>query len=180
MYKTGLMLALLTVTVVAFAQVPTGEIKAKPYVPRKIVMSPQPVTKTEAGKVFAQAGSAIAKVMPTLKAPSERLAGTKPVTREEVIGQFDKLFQMAKPEFKFTPKKVSYDATLLTIKDPAARAKLQNLIAWGCVDKVGYLATANKGTLGVTEFGDSVGFLLSRLAELTHMPDPEFTPDLQP
>jgi hypothetical protein len=156
-----------------------GEIKAKPYEPRKIVLSPQPVTKDEAKKIFARVSQSIAKVMPGLRISTSQLSGAKPVTRQEIVTEFDKIFQMCKPEFKFTPKKVNYNPALLTIKEKSAKAKLQNLIAWGCVDKVGTLATAKKDTLGVLEFGDAVGFLTARVAELTHMPDPRFSPDLQ-
>ena len=154
--------------------------KAKPYEPRKILLSPQPVTKDEAKKVFTQVDTAIVRVMPTLKAPPSHLSGATPITREEVVDQFYRIFEMSKPEFKFTPKKVGYDASVLTIKPKATREKLENLISWGCVDRVGVLATSKKDTMGVLEFGDAVGLMLSRVAELTHMPDPKFTPDLEP
>ena len=164
----------------AFAQeVPQSETKAKAYEPRKIVLSPQPVTKDEAGKIFTQVDDAFIHVMPKLKPAPPHLQGAAPVTREEIIGQFTKIFVATKPEFKFTPKRVSYDPALLTVKDKSSRAELQTLIAWGCVDKVGLLATAPKDTMGVLEFGDAVGLFTARLAELTHMPDPKYSPDLE-
>ncbi len=164
---------------VAVAQQETQPGKAKAYEPRKIVITPQPVTKQEAGKIFLQVNSAIAKVMPKLRPMPIHLAGEKPVTREEIVNELDKIFQMAKPEFKFTPRKVSYDPSLLTIKDKGTRTKLEKLISWGCVDKVGTLATSSKDTMGVMDFGDTVGLMTARVAELTHMPDPRFSPDLQ-
>jgi len=175
----GATLAAMAFASLSLAQQDTQPGKAKPYEPRKIVLSPEPVTKTEASKVLLQVDQAIVKVMPRLKAAPVHLSGANPVTREEVVDQFDKIFQMAKPEFKFTPRKVTYDPNLLTIKDKATRMKLEKLIAWGCVDKVGMLATSPKDTLGVLDFGDAVGLMTSRVAELTHMPDPKFSPDLQ-
>src|SRR4051812_15226347 len=94
-----------------------GEQKAKAYEPRKMVLSPQPVTKDEANQIFNKVDQAIVKVMPALKTSGTHLVGAQPVTREEIVSQFDRIFQMAKPEFKFTPKRVAYDPAILTIKD---------------------------------------------------------------
>lgn len=154
--------------------------KTKPYVPRKIVVTPEPVTKDEAKKILDKVDVALSTVFPTVKKSESSLAGKDPVTRAEVVSEFHRIFDMAKPEFKFSPRKLTYDSSLLTIKDPSAKSKLQSLIAWGCVDRVGPLATSSKDTLGVLEFGDAVGFLLSRVAQLTHTPDPRFSPDLEP
>ncbi len=177
----GTCFAFASLVTVAVANLPQDgqQIKAKPYEPRKIVLSPQPVSKAEANKIFARVNLAIAKVVPGLRMSTTRLVGDKPITRQEIVDEFDRIFRMCKPGFKFTPRKVSYNPTLLTIKDKPTRSKLQNLISWGCVDKVGVLATAKKDTVGVLEFGDAVGFLTARVAELTHMPDPKFSPDLQ-
>jgi hypothetical protein len=154
--------------------------KSKPYVPRKVVLSPEPVTRDEARKIIEKVNKAFVKVMPRLKPVKPSLTGTQPVTRTEIITQFNKLFEMAKAEFKFTPRKVAYNASVISVKDPEAKTKVQNLIAWGCVDKVGPLATSDKETLGVLEFGDAVGLLVARVAELTHTADPRFSPDLMP
>lgn len=172
--------ALLLAACLAAAQDGAPPQKAKPYVPRKIVLSPEPVTRDEAKKVIDQVDSALAAVMPAIKKSESPLAGSQPVTRGEVVSEFNRIFESAKPEFKFTPRKVSYDSSLLTLKDATAKSRLQSLIAWGCVDRVGPLATSSKDTLGVLEFGDAVGFLLARVAQLSHMPDPRFTPDLEP
>lgn len=176
----GTVCALILVVCVAGAQEVRPPQKAKPYVPRKIVLSPEPVTKDEAKKVIDQVDSALVAVMPAVKKSESPLAGSQPVTRAEVVSEFNRIFEAAKPEFKFTPRRVSYDASLLTLKDAGAKSRLQSLIAWGCVDQVGPLATSSKDTLGVLEFGDAVGFLLARVAQLSHMPDPKFTPSLEP
>jgi len=172
--------ALLLFACVANAQDGGPPQKAKPYMPRKIVLSPEPVTRDEAKKVIDQVDAALVNVMPSVKKTASSLSGSQPVTRAEVVSEFHRIFDAAKPEFKFTPRKISYDSSLLTLKDASAKTKLQSLIAWGCVDRVGPLATSGKDTLGVLEFGDAVGFLLARVAQLSHMPDPRFTPDLEP
>src|SRR3569832_925583 len=126
--RAGLLAAVLASHIAAAQQGEQG--KAKPYEPRKIVITPQPVTKTEAGKILLQVNNAIVRVMPKLRPAPVHLTGTKPVTRAEVVNEFDRIFQMAKREFKFSPRKVTYEPALLTIKDKPTRDKLQKLIAW--------------------------------------------------
>lgn len=161
------------------AQTPDPQ-RSKPYVPRKIVLSPQPVTRKEAKAIFQKMDICLAKVVHAQKSSDFANAGAQPVTRAEIIDQFAKMFEAASPAFTFTPKKVAFDASLLTVKQPPSRTHLETLIAWGCVDRVGPLATSAKDTLGVLEFGDAVGFFLARIAQLSHYPDPRFTPELEP
>src|SRR5690348_15875256 len=99
---------------IAFAQEYGPPQKAKPYVPRKIVVTPEPVTKDEAKKVIDQVDAAIVTVFPTIKKKESTLSGSSPVTRAEVVAEFHRIFDAAKPEFKFTPKKLAFDPTLLT------------------------------------------------------------------
>lgn len=162
------------------AQDQTGEKKAKPYVPRKIVLSPQPVTRNEAKKIFEKVGLAINRVIPAVKPVSVKLSGNQPITRTEVINQFAKIFDSARPQFKINPLRSKVDMSEVAVKDPAARAKLETLIAWKCVEGDGPLATNSKETLQVIEFGDAVGLLVARLADLTHTPNPEFSPNPEP
>ena len=154
--------------------------KAKPYVPRKIVISPQPVTRDEARKIFEKVNKCLGKVIAAPKAPVAGMAGPQPVSRAEIVDQLNRVFEAAKPAFTYTPKKVGFDPSLLTIKSGDSKAHLETLIAWGCVDRVGPLATSGKDTLGVLEFGDAVGFFMARVAQLSHYPDARFTPELEP
>lgn len=177
---TFAVLGLALVGGLVLAQDQSGERKAKPYVPRKIVLSPQPVTRNEARKVFEKVGMAINKVIPAVKPVSLKLSGNQPITRTEVINHFAKIFESTRPQFKINPVRSKVDMSEVMVKDPAARAKLEMLIAWRCVDEDGALATNSKETLHVTEFGDAVGLLMARLADLTHTATPEFSPNPEP
>lgn len=163
-----------------FAQDNASDKKPKPYAPRKIVLSPQPVTKDEARKVLDKMSHAFVRVIPAVKPAPIQLAGKQPVTRAEIIEQFARIFEATKPNFKKNPSKASVNPGALTVKEPAAKEKLETLIAWKCVDPTGPLATGNKETMGVLEFGDAVGLMIARLADLTHTPNPRFSPNPEP
>jgi hypothetical protein len=104
----------------------------------------------------------------------------KPATREQVISEFHRLFSLAKDSFKFTPKKLKFDEKSITIKPKAPeRAKIETLIAWQFVAKVGPLATSPKPGLNLYQYGDALGFFITRLADLTHTPSSKWSPYLQ-
>jgi hypothetical protein len=138
------------------------------------------VTRDEVRRSFSRLENAVKTVVPKY-APGAplNLAGDQNATREQIILQMDRVFQGAKPAFRFSPRKVTYDAKLLSVRDPAAKRALENLIAWGFVGKVTPLATSKNPGLGLKDFGDSMGFFLARLAELTHTPSSKFSPYLQ-
>lgn len=136
-----------------------------------------PVTRQEAAATFKRVGTALSiftggKAKPF--APKFEAAGV--LTRTELVAEFDRVFEAAKPYFKYTPRPVKYDAGVFSIKDGDARKKLDKLVTWGCVARIGPLATAPKDEMALAEFGDAVGFLLVRLAELTHTPSSKWTP----
>jgi hypothetical protein len=102
---------------------------------------------------------------------------SKPASREQIILVMNGLYEMAKPEFKYTPKMIAYDPAVLTIaKSSPALEPLKKLIAWQCVGKIGPLAANLKTTLTLEEFGDALGFFSLRIADLTHMPSNKWSP----
>ncbi len=104
----------------------------------------------------------------------------KPATRAQIISGLNRLFEMTKPEFKMTPRDTKYDANQFSIpRGNATRPMLEKLVKWGFVGKVSPLATSKTDTLTLSEFGDTMGLFLSRIADLTHTPNTKFSPYLQ-
>ncbi|MCB8932263.1 MAG: hypothetical protein M9921_08365 [Fimbriimonadaceae bacterium] len=142
------------------------------------VQQPQgPVTRPEATAVFKRVGTALSIFTGGKAKPfAPKFAPTGVLTRTELVREFDRVFEAAKPYFKYTPRPVKFDAAVFSIKDEDARNKLDKLVKWGCVARIGPVATAPKDELALAEFGDAVGFLLIRIAELTHTPSSKWTP----
>lgn len=139
-----------------------------------------PVTVAEVDATIAEMRRALSSLpgLDSVKPAARRGASAdSPATRAYIIGQLDRIFEKAKPRFKFTPRKVRFDSKLL-VAGKAERAILAKLIGWGCVAKVGPLATGPKETIGLKEFGDAMGFFVARLADLTHTPDPKYSPGM--
>ncbi|MCW5942632.1 MAG: hypothetical protein KIS66_10400 [Fimbriimonadaceae bacterium] len=104
--------------------------------------------------------------------------GRNPATREAVIAKLDKLFEMSRPAFKFTPQPQPVDASVLKGTAPTL-ATLKKLIAWGAMAPRGPLATGG-ATVTLAEYGDAVGYLVSAIASLTHTPSSVWSPYLMP
>lgn len=140
-----------------------------------------PVSKAEAAAVFARARKAIAasRIAP-VTTKSGIAGGNGPVTREEVILEMNRILQGSRKSIKFVPMLTSYDAKRFKVGSASAKGALNKLVAWGFVAPVGPLASGPKPGLTVAQFGDAVGFFMARLADVTHMPSPKWSPYLQP
>lgn len=138
-----------------------------------------PLTKAEMKAAFARIEKAML-LLPglTTRKSAINVPGSGPATREEILLQMDRLFEMCRPHFKFTPPKVRNEPERLTIKSGAARKALDRLIVFGAVARVGPLATSTKPGLQLAEFGDALGFFTARMAELTHTPHSRWTPGM--
>lgn len=138
---------------------------------------PAPVTRAEAAATFKDVETAL-RIFSNGKlktfAPKWGAPGT--VTRAEVILAFDKAFEQLRPSFKFTPRMVKFDPAVLRPGDDSARKTLEKLVSWGCVSRLGPLATNAEPTIELAQFGEAVGFLLVRFAELTHTPSSKWSP----
>lgn len=105
---------------------------------------------------------------------------TKPATRAQILNGFNRLFEMAKPEFKMTPRESKYDASLFVVpKGLQNKGVIEKLVKWGFIGKVSPLATSKTDSLTLAEFGDAMGFFLMRVADLTHTPSAKWSPYLQ-
>lgn len=140
-----------------------------------------PVRVSEVNATFLKYEKIIRKVLelPGSSAPSPS-TDSKPATRAQILNGLNRLFEMAKPEFKITPRDTKYDASLIVVpRGNASRPVLEKLIKWGCVGKVSPLATSKNDNLTLAEFGDAMGLFLARVADLTHTPNTKFSPYLQ-
>jgi hypothetical protein len=139
-----------------------------------------PVTQAEALAVFQRAEKVLRSVVKIRGGSATKLSAAKaPVKRAQVIQEMDRLFALAKPAFKLTPKRVKLTGVAFTVKDSAALTSVKRLASWGFVARLGPIATSSSDTLSVTEFGDAIGFFLLRMSELTHMPSTKWSPYLQ-
>ena len=137
-----------------------------------------PVTQKEGDATLAEVEKALSALpgLKHIKPQTRKPSSTKPATRAYIILQMNRIFERAKPSFKFTPRKVRFDPKVLVAG--AERSALEKLIAWGCVAKVGPLATGPKSTIGLKEFGDAMGFFVARISDLSHTPDPKYSPGM--
>ncbi|HEY0865986.1 MAG TPA: hypothetical protein VGE01_01330 [Fimbriimonas sp.] len=174
-------LFVLTATVaITLAQEPRDSIsKPKPRAPATVDLA-TPVSQAEARAVFARASTVMKPVLGRNFGTPSIPSATKPVTRGQVILELGRMFDAAKPAFKFTPVKVKYDPKRLTLTNPAQKTQAMRLIEFGAAAKLGPLVAGNRDSLTIKEFGDAVGFFIARMAELTHMPSRKWTPGLQP
>ena len=161
-----------------------GDAQQHPVKPRRLAppsaqKDTVPVTKAEGHAVFVRLETLLSRGLNLVSSPKVGIAeSSAPLTRSEVVSEFNRIFVEYKSSFKYTPPKVKFDASEITLKDPAARPKLEKLIAWGTVAKLGPIASGSVPTLTVHQFGDSVGFFASRIAELVHLPPSRWTPYL--
>ena len=97
--------------------------------------------------------------------------------RTEVSAEFWRLFQLAKPHFKFTPKAVAFRSDMISIpaSDPQ-RKPLETMIKFGFIGKVAPLATSSATSLSIPEYGDALGFFIARMSDLTHTPSAKWSP----
>lgn len=191
MKRKMLLLGLALVSGGAYAQQgvvpPTATGSNAPVAPRKqmpavAVDTKTPVTDAEARatfkKVIANLPSITGKPIPNGMGPLPD--SSKPITREDMLAELDFVFNLVKPEFKFTPRTVWYDPKVITVKNGASKKILDKMIKWGCVARVCPLATSKADTISLDDFAYTVGYFVTRLGDLTHMPEPKNTPILEP
>jgi hypothetical protein len=147
--------------------------------PKKVAATSAPVTQAEAKTAFTKAERVLrAALNLPAKGSSPLTAGPRPVTRAQVVGEFNRLYKMVLPSAKLTPRPVKFDQARLRMTG-ASRADLVKLVRLGAIAPIGPVAAGRKDSLTVAEFGDALGYFLVRMAEITHMPSRKWTPALQ-
>ncbi len=146
------------------------------------IESAPPVTRAEAHAAFERIVSVTSEVTGLSIASPGLLAtpGSAIATREEIVLELTRILHAARPAFKLSPRPVEFDASVLQMKDPEARRRLEALVEYGFVAPVAPLATGPGEGISPGEFGDALGIFLARLSEATHRPTREYSPYLWP
>lgn len=147
------------------------------HTPRAVKTTQKPVSQAEARAVFLRTENILRKA---LSLPSSKPAVTiadagTPVTRAQVVAEFSRLYTVLRPKMKLTPRATAFDAKVVRLSDAKQKANLMALIRAGAVAKLGPLSTGPADTLTVPQFGDAVGFFISRMAYMTHLPSADWT-----
>lgn len=142
--------------------------------------APQPLREGDMYAAFAKYEAGLSKIVGAPKPVAVKLSDA-PATRAQVLAEMERVFAECKPKFRMTPRplKVYQDSIDKHNSDPKVRASLSKMVKWGCVSTVGPLVTGPGEGMTAREFGDALGFFMLRMIELTHQPDPKWTPDLQ-
>lgn len=142
--------------------------------------APAPLRQGDMWAAFAKYEAGLAKIVGAPK-PAMAKMSDAPATRAEILAEMDRVFNECKPKFRFTPRplKVYQESIDKHNADPKVRQTMTKLVRWGCVSTVGPLVTGPGDGLDTKQFGDALGFFILRMIELTHQPDPKWTPDLQ-
>ena len=134
-----------------------------------------PVSRTELAMIEVQLGKVIADVTGAKVLPLKIARGEAPATRKEMIITLKKAFDQARPTFKIIPPKRKVDPVSFRLDD-ASKSDASLLIQWGFLPPTGSLLYGPADTLGVSEFGDMLGYFLCRLSELTQIANSRFSP----
>ncbi|MBX3110821.1 MAG: hypothetical protein KF857_02335 [Fimbriimonadaceae bacterium] len=139
-----------------------------------------PLREGDMWAAFSKYETGLAKIVGAPTPASTRLSN-KVATRAQVLAEMERVFAECKPKFRFTPRplKVYQDSIDKYNTDPKVRQSLAKMVRWGCVATVGPLVTGPGEGMTAREFGDALGFFMLRMIELTHQPDPKWTPKLQ-
>ena len=155
----------------------TGELKVKHV--KEVKSTSAPVSRAEANAVFAKAWKALAtglkaKGTNPVKIPVDK----NPITKNEVLAAFNAFVTQMRPMFKRSATRVAFNVA--RVRKDLDMKGFGKLIEEGFVMPVGPLVTGKNGTLSTFEFGDAVGVLMLRIADLAHLPSRKFTPALMP
>ncbi|MBV6458198.1 MAG: hypothetical protein HONBIEJF_01323 [Fimbriimonadaceae bacterium] len=141
----------------------------------------EPVTQAEMMTVIERVEKSIRKVL-RIKSVAQRPATSTqdkaPASRSSLLLEFKRLYDLAKPSFRFMPPKLPVDARAKASSEAANRA-LAELVSNGFVSPVGPIAVGPEESMTLEDFADSVGFFLARVADLTHTPTRKYSPYLQ-
>ena len=139
-----------------------------------------PVTKSEVFAIFQKVDQAIAKsIVQDQSRKGRRLPTDGIASRSEIISEFDRIYHLCKPKFKYTANPGLTEPQLITIPgtDPS-RKMVENLIIGGFIGRYDPIATSKMSGMLPEDFGFAVAQFLGRLCELTHTPSSKFSPTM--
>ncbi|HSI72995.1 MAG TPA: hypothetical protein VK934_07440 [Fimbriimonas sp.] len=136
------------------------------------------VTEADAKAVFTRAELIIRKVTKsTAKVSPISLSGNQPISRAKAIREFNRLYDVTRPQIKSTPRPVKMNLEVIKMSG-STREILIKLVKLGAVGNYSTLAAGPADKLTPRDFGDSLGFFLSRMAQMTHTPSSRWSPPL--
>jgi len=170
-----LVIGVLAATLAFGQEKPTDKLKHEKAKPVKATTAP--VTHAEAKAVFELAWKSLANgLKATGPNPVTLKSDKSPITKNETLIAFKQIVSRVEPSFKRSASPVSYNPQRL--RKDLDQATLGKLITDGFVMPAGPTVTGKDGTLSTFDFGDAVGVLLIRIADLAHMPSRKFSPTL--
>ena len=174
--KAILILLPILVVSIAFGQDKKGDgVKIKE--PKNVKSSTAPVTHAEAKAVFERVWKTLGtslklKGQNPIVVPSDK----NPITKNEVLAAFKQIVTKVEPMFKRSASPVAFRTA--NFRKDFDQAAYTRLVKDGFVMPVGPIVVGKNGSLTTFEFGDGIGVLLIKIADLTHMPVRKFTPSL--
>lgn len=160
----------------SFAQDGGQEFK-KPQ-PKSVKTSTAPVTRSEANKVFGKLWTALSEGLSIKKANPVKFADLKGnITRNEVVVAIQSVVSATEASYKRSPRKAVFDRK--RIRSDFDQKKYLKLIDEGFISPYGPLTTGKVDQLTTKEFGESIGQVLVRIADLCHLPSRKFSPFLK-
>jgi hypothetical protein len=145
---------------------------------KAVKVSNAPVTKSEAKKVFDKLWNALSEGL-AIKGPNPvKFSDAKGnVTRNEVVVAIHSIISATEASYKRSPRKLVFDRKRL--RKDFDQAKHLKLIEEGFISPYGPLTTGKIDQLTTKQFGESVGQVLVRVADLCHLPSRKFSPFLK-
>ncbi len=160
----------------AFGQVKNDD-GPKMKEPKNVERSTTPVTHAEAKAVFEKVWKTLGTSLKAKGANPVVVASDKnPLTKNEALAAFKQIVTKVEPMFKRSASPVAFKPA--NFRNDFNQAAFTKLVKDGFVMPVGPMVTGKNGSLTSFEFGDAVGVLLIRVADLIHMLVRKFTPNI--
>lgn len=140
----------------------------------------QPLRQGEAFQAWARMDDAARRVL-GLPQPKRSVPepADKPATRAQILAWLDESYEAFRPKFRLTPTPRRVVEGPIRERNPERDLpRLRKLVAAGFVSPVGPLAAGPDDGMSVEAYARALGDFFVRLAELTHRPSREFSPDL--
>jgi len=176
-FRLGFLLAAMSIACCCFAQ---GDASPRKKIERRPVSTDsRPVTEAEASATFDRVHGLLKTILHVSLSPMPiKSKPTTPVTKTEINAELMRIYKAVEPVFVISPKRVPVEVSRIKAESPTEKSTLVVLIEKGFIGNYGPLATGGSKTVTIAEFGDSVGFFLSRLGECTYTPSTKWTPFL--
>lgn len=138
------------------------------------------ISNLEARNTLQNTLAAVERTLGLSPEKSSSLATSAPMTRGETIAQFHRFFKRFESEFELEPIPIRLDPQVnFGGLSETGKSQLRELLSVGALPAVGTLATVNRAPSS-EEFGIELAILVMRVLELSHRPDPQFSPYLSP